>query len=76
MFTKEGINRLFGKSCQEENGQEAQSSSVHKFVLLENGRLVPIEPGGMVEIALNELGARIIEVEIRGPEKVKPYGSG
>jgi hypothetical protein len=73
MFTKEGMERLFGRACSGDDGQEKKSSSSHnRFVILENGRLVPIEPGGMVEIALNELGARIIEVEIRGPEKVKP----
>ena len=31
---------------------------------LEDSRYVEIEPGGMVEFAVNELGARIIKVEV------------
>ncbi len=31
---------------------------------LEDNRYVEIEPGGMVDLALNELGARIIKVEV------------
>ncbi len=70
MFTKEGAIRLFGKVCGEDNRSESISSSIPKFVLLEDGRLVPVEPGGMVEIALNELGAKIVEVQIRPEERV------
>ncbi len=70
MFTKEGAIRLFGKVCGEDDGSESRSSSIQKFVLLEDGRLVPVEPGGMVEIALNELGAKIVEVRIQSEERV------
>lgn len=76
MLTKEGVERLFGRDCSGKDGQENEPLSLHKLVLLENGRLVPIEPGGMVEMALNELGAKIIKVEIPGPEKVKPKELG
>jgi len=31
---------------------------------LEDSRYVEIEPGGMVDLAVNELGARIIKVEV------------
>jgi hypothetical protein len=33
---------------------------------LEDSRYVEIEPGGMVDLAVNELGARIIKVEVIG----------
>lgn len=70
MFTKEGISRLFERICSEEEAQEVTTSNIEKFVVLDNGRLVPIEPGGMVELALNELGAKIVEVKNPFREKV------
>jgi hypothetical protein len=70
MFTKEGAIRSFGKLCGDDNGSESQPSSIRKFVLLEDGRMVPVEPGGMVEIALGELGAKIVEVQIHPEERV------
>ena len=70
MFTKEGSVHLFDKSCAEDHTQDSKSSSIGRFVLLEGGRLVPVEPGGMVEVALNELGAKIVKVEIPSGERV------
>jgi hypothetical protein len=70
MFTKVCETRFFAGACKEKEAQEARSSTYAKFVLLEDGRLVPVEPGGMVEVALNELGAKIVEVEIPSVEKV------
>jgi hypothetical protein len=31
---------------------------------MRDGRLVAVEPGGMVDVAIHELGAEIVEVEI------------
>ena len=70
MFTKEGISHLFDRICSEEEAQEVPTSNIEKFVVLDNGRLVPIEPGGMVELALNELGAKVVEAEIPSGEKI------
>jgi hypothetical protein len=70
MFTKEGAIRLFGEVCGDDNGSGSQSSSIQKFILLEDGRLVLVEPGGMVEIALDELGAKIVEVQTHPEERV------
>jgi hypothetical protein len=71
MFTKEGMVPLFGKICTGEHAQESKHAPFRKFVLLDDGRLVPVEPGGMVEVALNELGAKIVKVEIPSGEKVE-----
>jgi hypothetical protein len=60
MMVKEAINWLLEGI---ENKPGAPESTTIRFVLLEDGRLVPVEPGGMVEIALNELGAKIVEAE-------------
>jgi len=35
-----------------------------KVQYLEDSRYVEIEPGGMVDLAVNELGARIIKVDV------------
>lgn len=70
MFTKEGVSQLSERICSEEEAQEVTTSNIEKFVVLDNGRLVPIEPGGMVELALNELGAKIVEVKNPFREKV------
>jgi hypothetical protein len=34
------------------------------IIHLEDGQAVSIKPGGMVDIAIHELGARVIEVEV------------
>ncbi|HEY43045.1 MAG TPA: hypothetical protein G4O11_03585 [Anaerolineae bacterium] len=36
---------------------------------LEEGRHVPIKMGGMVDVAVRELGAKIVKVEIIEPEE-------
>ena len=36
---------------------------------LEEGRHVPIRRGGMVDVAIRELGAKIVKVEIIEPEE-------
>jgi hypothetical protein len=33
------------------------------YILLDDGRLMPVQSGGMVELALKELGARLVGVE-------------
>ena len=34
------------------------------IIHLEDGQAVSIKPGGMIDIAIHELGARVIEVEV------------
>ncbi|TET85691.1 MAG: hypothetical protein E3J37_01330 [Anaerolineales bacterium] len=37
----------------------------------ENGQFVPITPGGMVDVAVHELGAKIVKVELLEEEEVE-----
>jgi hypothetical protein len=39
-------------------------------IRLDDGRLVPVLSGGMVEISLNELGARLVAVEPASPSSL------
>ncbi len=39
------------------------------IIHLEDGQAVSIKPGGMVDIAIHELGARVIEVEVLGTDE-------
>ncbi|MCK5643995.1 MAG: hypothetical protein KAJ19_24570 [Gammaproteobacteria bacterium] len=39
------------------------------IIHLEDGQAVSIKPGGMVDIAIHELGARLIEVEVLNPDE-------
>jgi hypothetical protein len=39
-------------------------TSSRRYVALDDGRLTPIEPDGMVDVAISEMGARIAEVEL------------
>jgi hypothetical protein len=34
-----------------------------RLILLDDGRLIPVETGGMVDIAMKELGAKIVEID-------------
>ena len=70
MFTKVCETTFFAGVCKEKEAQETRSSTDIRFVLLEDGRLVPVEPGGMVEVGLDEMGAKIVEVEIPPKGKV------
>jgi len=36
-------------------------------IRLADGRLVPVLPGGMAEVSLNELGARLVDVKPASP---------
>lgn len=62
MFVNQAINRLVDKKCADEGIQAIRPAALERFVLLEDGRLIPVEPGGMVELALTELGARVVTV--------------
>jgi hypothetical protein len=68
MFVNEAINWLLYKKCTDKEIRIIRPAASDKFVLLEDGRMIPVEPGGMVEIALNELGAKIVEAEIPSGE--------
>jgi hypothetical protein len=51
---------------QEEYAGETSPLMVQSTVMiihLEDGRSIPIKFGGMVDIAIHELGARIVEIE-------------
>jgi len=37
----------------------------------ENGQCVPITPGGMVDVAVHELGAKIVKVELLEEEELE-----
>jgi hypothetical protein len=62
MSKKEIMNGLAVKNQFEGENEKATLPTWIRFVVLEDGRLVPVEPGGMVEVALNELGAKVVEV--------------
>ncbi|MEJ2012627.1 MAG: hypothetical protein P8X64_10460 [Anaerolineales bacterium] len=47
------------RSGEEERSQREDDI----YILLTDGSLQPVQPGGMVELALKELGARLIRVE-------------
>ena len=70
MFVKEPIIYLLEQSCSKENTTKVRKKAIRKFVLLEDGRMVPVEPGGMVEVGLSELGAKVVEVDLPNGEKV------
>jgi hypothetical protein len=48
----------------EEGTSAMVTQSPIAIIHLENGQAVSIKPGGMVDIAIHELGARVIEVEV------------
>ena len=70
MFVKEAKSYLFEEPCSKEDTTKARERNIKKFILLEDGRMVPVDPGGMVEVALIELGAKVVEVEDLSGEKV------
>lgn len=41
-----------------------------KVIHLEDGRRAPIEAGGMVDLALHEFGAKVVEVKIIDAQEV------
>ena len=43
---------------------------------MRDGRLVEVEPGGMVDVAYHELGAEIVEVELLEDEPETSSESG
>jgi hypothetical protein len=45
-------------------------------ILMRDGRLVAVEPGGMVDVAYHELGAEIVEVEVLEDEPEASSESG
>jgi hypothetical protein len=49
--------------ANENSHSEADTLTVIKVLHLEDGRYVPIWLNGMVDIAVRELGARLVEVE-------------
>jgi hypothetical protein len=55
-------NGLMIKQRSNDEQEKANLPTSIRFVILEDGRLVPVEPGGMVELALSELGAKVVEV--------------
>lgn len=48
----------------EEGSSAMMVQSPIVIIHLEDGQAVSIKPGGMVDIAIHELGARVIEVEV------------
>jgi len=65
MHVKEAIRWL----CKVKHPEKESPKGKIKFILLEDSRLVPVEPGGMVEMALRELGARVVEVDFQNRER-------
>ncbi len=55
------VRRAKGKGKRASPAPSAQS--IIRLIYLEDGRVVPVEPDGMVDIALRELGAKVIDVE-------------
>jgi hypothetical protein len=47
----------------ENSSSEADELTIIKVLHLEDGRYVPIRLNGMVDIAVRELGANLVEVE-------------
>jgi len=57
---------ICSSGIQEEYAEGTSASIVESTVViihLEDGRPIPIESGGMVDIAIHELGARIVKTE-------------
>lgn len=49
----------------------SQNAALMFYHRLDDGRMVPIESGGLVELALSELGARLVDArEEIAPNKV------
>ncbi len=48
----------------EEGSSAMMVQSPIVIIHLEDGQAVSIKPGGMVDIAIHELGARVIEVKV------------
>ncbi|NIM94943.1 MAG: hypothetical protein GTO18_14675 [Anaerolineales bacterium] len=36
---------------------------IRKYIEIKDGRLIPIDPDGMVDVAVRELGARVVDVD-------------
>jgi hypothetical protein len=66
MCVEKLTNGLMIKPQSNDEQEKANLSTSIRFVILEDGRLVPVEPGGMVEVALSELGAQVVEVFYEG----------
>lgn len=39
---------------------------------MKNGRPVPVQPGGIVDVAVRELNAQIVEVVLVEPDELDP----
>ena len=51
-------------SPEQDDFSPQEAAATIKVVHLDDCRYAEIEPGGMVDVAVNEWGARIIEVEV------------
>ena len=51
-------------SPEQDDFSPLDTATTIKVVHLDDSRYAEIEPGGMVDIAVNEWGARIIKVEV------------
>jgi hypothetical protein len=49
---------------REVSPQTLDSVVTIEVIYLEDGRCAPVKPGGMVDVALRELGARVVEVKV------------
>ena len=64
MLKRRPINLVPAKrKTRSRSSFESRTHVTMKFVRLKDGRLVPIQPDGMVDIALREMGAELVEIE-------------
>ncbi|NIS81921.1 MAG: hypothetical protein GTO14_17305 [Anaerolineales bacterium] len=66
MITKQRNPTLEAESSDgSETSQQALDTMVTiEVIYLDDGLYAPVEPGGMVDVALRELGARVVEVKV------------
>jgi hypothetical protein len=67
-MVKEG-SLLHEEETQDTRGDLSHTPLVIKVRHLEEERHITIKPGGMVDIAVRELGAKIVKVEVIEPEE-------
>jgi hypothetical protein len=49
------------QTCTTDEVEHAEDVSTYLHIELLDGRLAPVESGGLVELALNELGAELVD---------------
>ncbi len=61
---------LYEEETQDTREDPPRAPLVIKVRHLEEEQRITIKPGGMVDVAIRELGAKIVKVEVIEPEQV------